>query len=108
MERKILNWFGTGEVGASSRAMALAALGLPNDKSHPCDPSDFNRCLLLLKAVPEICNHMDRVAAISTIWANLVAKWSEVEQCFLAEAGFDWSKCNRAPMTYKLMKKVGC
>jgi hypothetical protein len=108
MKDKILGWFATGRVGASSRAMACAAADLPHDKSHPCDPGDFNRCLLLLEAVPEIRNQMDKIAAISDTWRKLVARWDEVEQCFLDEAGLNWWKANSAPKTYELMKQIGC
>ena len=108
MKDKILNWFGTGRVGASSKAMALASIGASNDGSHPHDPADFNRCLLLLEQVPEIRNHMEKIAAINDSWAKLVARWDDVEQSFLDEVGFDWSKASSAPKTYKLMKEVGC
>lgn len=108
MKDKILNWFATGRVGASSKAMALAAVEMPHDRSHPYDPDDLNRCLLLLDAVPEIRNHMDKVAAISDTWAKLVERWSEVEQCFLDEVGLNWTKGDRAPRTYELMKAIGC
>lgn len=107
MKDKIIKWFGTGKVGASSKAMALASIGMANDGSYPCDPADFNRCLLLLEAVPEIRNRMDKVAAINGTWGRLVAKWSEVETCFLDEVGFDWAKAQRAPKTYALMKSIG-
>ena len=108
MKDKILEWFGTGEVGASSRAMVLAAVGMPNDGCHPLDPADFNRCLLLLEAVPEIRQHMDRVAAISKTWGKLVDRWDEVEKCFLNEVGLDWCKGDSASVTYDLMKDIGC
>ena len=105
---KILNWFAIGQVGASSKAMALAVIEMPHSSSHPCDPDDLNRCLLLLAAVPDIRNHMDKVASISTTWAKLVERWDEVEQCFLDEVGLDWTKGNRATRTFKLMKEIGC
>lgn len=108
MCKKILAWFATGSVGESSKAMACAVAGLPNNRSHPYDPADFNRCLLLLDAVPEIKKHMDKVAAISETWGKLVARWGEVEQCFLGEAGRNWSCRKAAPQTYQLMKDVGC
>ena len=108
MLRRVLKWFATGNVGSSSRAMACEAVDLPHDKSHPYDPSDFHRCLMLLEAVPEIRQRMDKVAAISGTWAKLVSRWDEVEKCFLDEAGIDWRKSNRAPKTYALMKQVGC
>ena len=108
MKDKILNWFSTGRVGASSKAMALASIGISNDKSHPYDPDDLNRCLLLLEAVPEIRQHFDEVAAISDTWAKLVSQWDEVEQCFLDEVGLNWAKGDRASRTYELMKAIGC
>lgn len=108
MNNKILKWFGTGRVGSSSKAMAMAAAGMPHDRYHPHDPDDLNRCLLLLDAVPEIRNHMDRVAALSETWEKLVARWDEVEQCFINEVGLNWSKGERASRTYELMKAIGC
>ena len=84
MKDKILNWFGAGQVGASSKAMALAAAGMPNDKSHPYDPDDLNRCLLLLEAVPEIRQHMDKVAAI--VRATLANCWWGADQYALFKA----------------------
>jgi len=106
MRDKILKWFGTGRVGASSTAMALAAVGMPNDGSHPHDSADLNGCLLLLDAVPEIRQHMDKVAAMSDEWARLVARWGELERCFLDEAGFDGCKSKNACGTYNLMRTI--
>ena len=106
MKDKILHWFGSGQVGASSKAMALASVGIPNDRSHPYDPADLNRCLLLLEAVPEIRSRMDLVADMSEAWAALVSRWDEIEECFIEEAGRDWRKKTSAPKTYSLMKAV--
>lgn len=108
MKDKILNWFGTGSVGASSKAMALAVTDVKNDGSHPYDPDDLNRCLLLLDAVPEIRQHMDKIAEINETWKKLIDRWEEVEQCFLGEVGLNWTKANSAPKTYELMKSIGC
>lgn len=108
MKDKILDWFVTGRVGASSKAMACAVLGMKHDKSHPRDPADFNRCLLLLEQAPEIRQHMDKVAAINDTWAKLVERWDEVERCFMDEVGRDWCKARSAPKTYDLMKTIGC
>lgn len=108
MKDKILEWFANGRVGASSKAMACAAADLPHNKSHPYDPDDLNRCLLLLEAVPEIRDNMNKVAGISATWTKLVARWSEVEQCFLDEVGLNWCKAHSAPKTYQLMKDIGC
>ncbi len=58
--------------------------------------------------MPEIRQHMDKVAAISDTWAKLVERWDEVEQCFLGEVGLNWTKGDRASRTYELMKDIGC
>lgn len=106
MKDKILNWIGTGEVGASSTAMALAAVGAKNDGRYPFDPDDFNRCLLLLEAVPEIRQNMDKVAAINAFWSRLIEHWDELEKCFIDEVGLGWTKGKRAPKTYEILSDI--
>lgn len=106
-ERKLLAWFGNGKTGASSKAMALAAAGINSDKTdHPFDPSDFNRCLLLVEAVPEIRDHFDRIAALSTTWRRFIENWDELERVFIDEVGRDWSLGRRAPVTYERIQAV--
>lgn len=108
-DRKLLTWLATGRTGASSKSMACAAAGLDQGEyggDFPYDPSDLNRCLLLLDAVPEVRQHFDKIAAISTPWSKFISRWDEIEKCFLDEAGFDWSKSNSAPKTYDLMKEI--
>jgi len=107
-----LRWFATGMVGASSKAMAIAACEiLPETakripRDHPLDPDDFNRCLLLLEAVPAIRQRMHLVARLSKTWACLVVRWDELEATFLDEAGLGWSKGFEAPKTYRLIKEI--
>ena len=108
MNDKILEWFGLGRVGASSRAMALCLAGKKGPSDHPRDPDDFNRCLLFLEAVPEARQHLHKLKALSPIWDRLVDHWQEIESSFLDEVGFDWCKARSAPRTYDLMKAVGC
>lgn len=108
MKEKILNWFCTGEVGASSKAMAQCFAGVKGGYSHPYDPDDLNRCLLFLEAVPEAREHMDKLRELSSTWVKLVERWAEVEASFLDEVGRDWCKARSAPKTYELMKAVGC
>lgn len=62
----------------------------------------------MIEAVPGVRNCMDKVAAISETWGKLVARWDEVEQCFLDEVGRDWCCGKTAPRTYRLMKDIGC
>ena len=110
MHEKILKWFANGKVGESSKAMVSAATDQPfgGYRPHPSDPADFNRCLLLLEAVPEIRNAMNKIADISEVWKKLVARWDEVEHSFISEVGRDWCNAKNAPKTYNLMKEIGC
>lgn len=103
---KVLNWYLTGQIGASSRAMATHLCGAPCDGSYPHDPDDLNRCLLFLDAVPEARTELPRMAEVNKRWAALIEKWDEIEASFLAEAGLNWCHSNSAPNTFRLMTKV--
>lgn len=53
---KVVGWLANGETGTSSETMAfwLAFNIEKEDSGHPYDPADFDRCLRLLEAVPEL------------------------------------------------------
>lgn len=107
----LLKWFAGPGVGSSSKLMACVAAGIKyedrfDDKPHPHDPDDMNRCLKLMAAVPGVRGALGEVAKVSPVWAALIARWDEIEASFLAEAGIDWSKSRSAPKTYKLMQSI--
>jgi len=106
LKDKVLKWFGTGRVGASSKAMALHIVGLESDGSHPCDPDDLSRCLLFLEAVPEARAELYRLATLSPVWAALTARWDELEALFNEEVVHEWGRSSRAPRTFRLMNEV--
>ena len=106
MKEKVLNWIMTGSVGRSSKAMAAHLCGAPCDGSYPHDPDDLNRCLMFLESVPEARAEFPRMAEVNKRWSALVARWSEIEASFIAEAGLNWCKGRRAPNTYRLMCEV--
>jgi hypothetical protein len=108
IEAKIAHWFATGHVGVSSRTMAsFLGLGIrKGDYSHPHDPDDLDRCLQLLEAVPELRPYIANLAALSPEWEALVRRWDEIERSHLDEVGLRWTKANRAPKTYELMRSV--
>lgn len=106
MKNKIIHWLASGETGASSKTMAFTAMGIPCRQPHPHDPSDFNRCLLLIKTVPEIRNYFDKIALLSKSWKAIIDRWNEVERCFIDEVGLNWCKGDRASKTYALMQKI--
>lgn len=107
---KVLEWMAYGEPGRSSETMAFRLLGMkPRQReSHPLDPADFNRCLKLLKAVPELRDKLPEMKAVSPAWSAIVDRWSELEESFIDEVGWDWSNGQSAPKTYALMKEIGC
>ncbi len=106
--RKILHWLANGETGISSKTMAFCALGIKyKGQCHPLDPSDFNRCLKLVAAAPEVENYFGEIAKISKKWAVVIENWHILKAMFEAEVGKDWSKGGRAEATYLKMKELG-
>ncbi len=117
MKDKIVDWMiNSPNKGISSKAMATAFLDKEPDSAwaafgnHPSDPSDFNRCLLLLQTVPEAREEMHKVAALSKVWKTLIENWDKLESCFIEEVGLDWEKDSNlnATKTYEMMKSFGC
>lgn len=107
LQAKLLKWSMTSnDIGLSSRAMAAAASGHPSTSDHPWDPDDLNRCIKLCREVPEIKEEFDLISKLSPTWSKLIERWSELEQCFIDEAGYDWSKSSHAKKTYNLMKEI--
>lgn len=108
LDTKTLNWLANGETGISSSTMAFwLAFGiLPDDNAHPRDVGDFNRCLLLLKEVPELRQRLPEMAKLSPHWDTLVTHWDELEALFVGEAGLGWRKANSAPKAYARMREL--
>lgn len=105
----VLKWFATGQVGASSKCMAtyLTTGVIPPYGDYPHDPDDLNRCLLLLQAVPELREHLPRMANVNKEWDALVKDWDALERAFINEVGLDWCNGDVATITYKAMKQMG-
>ena len=106
----VLDWLSTGEVGESSKCMAMwLAFGKRTSGisgSHPHDPDDMDRCLKLLDRVPSLRMALPKMAELNKTWAALVARWDEIEAMQLDEIGLNWTKARSAPKTYALMKEV--
>ena len=104
----VVRWLAAGNTGVSSETMAFW-LGFAIKRScggHPWDPSDFDRCLKLLAAVPELRPQLAAMRGLSIEWARLVDRWDDIEALHLDEVGLGWTKADRAPRTYALMKSV--
>ena len=106
--RKVMQWFASGETGMSSTCIASTICGLETRYTYtPSDPDDFKRCLLLLKAVPELRSYLHLMRSVSVEWDTLMNHWDDIEACFMSEVPewLDGHSMKSAPKTYALMLK---
>ena len=109
IQKKVADWLIRGDIGLSSKTMAAwLAFGTIFEGGHHYshDPDDFDRCLRLLEAVPELRPLLPKMAALSPIWEALIKHWDEIERSHLDEVGLHWTKARSAPRTYALMRKI--
>lgn len=110
LSQKAIVWLASGSRGISSNTMFSHLTGIDALDGYggdvPHDPDDLDRCLALLKSVPELRAQLPRMAEVSPQWAALVNRWDEVEQSHLNEVGLGWTKASSAPKTFKLMREV--
>ncbi|HZH10606.1 MAG TPA: hypothetical protein VEZ24_09560 [Microvirga sp.] len=102
-------WIIGHDTGASSEAIWAHMMNAGEPRSgwfYPLDPADLGRCLRLLELIPEWKPRLPEMAAHSKEWAALVSQWGHLAQSMADEVGIDWSKGDRAPKTYRLMKEV--
>ena len=104
----VVNWLAGGERGISSETIVSHIWKLPKSRwgySHPHDPDDLKRCLLLLDASPETRARFDEMRDVSPEWAALVDRWSGIKALFMAETcGITWPNRKNAVNTYEAMK----
>lgn len=74
------DWLKRGERGISSETIfsKMTGIDLVSPGHHPSDPSDFRRCEMLLRAVPEFRERLDEMKAVSPVWQKLVERWQEI------------------------------
>ena len=82
-------WRNNGNIGMSSLTMWMHLLDVRHPESDrvygaatPYDVDDFNRCYLLLEAVPEWKNNLDVLKSVSPVWEKLVDSWQELTSLF--------------------------
>ncbi len=104
----VIRWLAEGSVGASSKTMAMWLAFATKTKwlDHPHDPDDFDRCLRLLAAAPELRPLLPRMAELTPEWAAIAKAWDEIEKSHLDEVGLNWVKASSAPKTYDLMRRI--
>lgn len=95
-------WLLSDETGISSEFMAGVLSGrFMRKPGYPRDPSDFARCLGLLRAAPELRANLDRLKDHGKEWAALVGRWSDLERLYAEEA-----PSGQAPKLYALMQEL--
>lgn len=89
ISKKAASWLMTGETGISSKTMLGVALGIKmNRLDAPCDPSDFRRCHLLVKKIPEIKNFFPEIAKKVPQFKGILENWNELEKVLKKDEKF--------------------
>jgi hypothetical protein len=106
LDDRMLIWLRTGERGSSSETIfeVLAEHPImrePFAGSTPRDPSDFRRCYLLLEAIPEWRNELQKVAEVYPEWKPFADNWPELERLYLEEA-----PTKKAPKLYSRIHQL--
>ena len=96
-----------GDTGLSSKAIASVILtgrcALGRSYPHPLDPSDFRRCLLLMRELPKgVGGTVGLLADSSKEWKAVIENWEILERLYDEE-----SQGEAAPKLYKKMKELG-
>lgn len=73
-------WLASDEVGRSSKALAaFLSGGKSTIEYYPLDGGDFRRCVVMLRAVPELRSELHRVMTQGPYWTALLGHWTELE-----------------------------
>jgi len=86
-------WLRSDETGQSSIYMAshlaprIGLMVYSREYAVPHDPEDFERCVKLLDAAPELRPHLNEMARAvhGKIWNRLAAEWDELERLYREE-----------------------
>lgn len=88
-------WVIYGSTGNSSLQLWGGMVGAESEDRrhhHPGDFGDFNRCLLLLEAVPEWKSRIGEMASQSIGWSIWAEHWEALTNVFLEEHGLNFNK----------------
>lgn len=102
-------WAENGERGLSSMTIFdtlskhLHISKFNERPTHPCDPSDFRRCYLLIKAVPQWEDKLHLLKPLSPVWSNIVDNWAKLTE--MLEEQMVTHKPNGM---YEFMETLGC
>lgn len=118
LERRIREWYQSGDTGVSSETMCFAAFGGPKPRmlGYPHDPSDLGRCIRFLDKMPEARSKLHALRAIddtevvingkftrsdSDVWGALLDHWDELAALYHEEL-----PTGKAPKCYARMKEL--
>lgn len=100
-------WLVHGERGASSEALCFHLYPELNPGADevptntPRDPSDFQRCVRFLEAVPDARDRIMEMSEVSQAWAQMAGQWDELEQIYAQERGQE-----SAPRLYERLRAI--
>ncbi len=108
LSMKVCEWMIMGKVGVSSATMASIALGLKKNIysdhfGYPYDPADLNRCLILVKHIPEIRDSFKKIGRRVPGFKPILDNWDELIALLDEEMR---KKTGSAPCTYARMKEL--
>lgn len=104
--KEALSWLEYGQRGVSSETIfgAITGIWLDDLRYPPSDPDDFNRCSMLIKAVPEWKEKLHLVAKLSKEWEIVVQNWDKLEKLLEEHKAL---KGNDNYKMYRFMKSLG-
>jgi hypothetical protein len=100
---RVAVWLNGRRVGNPAMALALwLSLRIKHgDAAAPRTPAEFQECVDLLAAVPQLRSHMKRMARLSGAWKVMVEEWAVIEAKLLEEAGLP-----RCPIAAEMIRSV--
>lgn len=111
LSKQIGEWLVSDDTGASSKAIAAVMLGADPavvgarvGGTWPRDPSDFGRCVRLVRHVWGGAQHLEKMREVHPKWNAVVDNWDE--WCELYDKGAN-GITTAGPDLFKLMKDAG-
>jgi hypothetical protein len=88
-QHRVAIWLNGRRVGNPALTLALwLSFGIKHgDAAAPRNPAEFQECVDLLAAVPQLRSHMKRMVKLSGAWKLMVEEWVAIEAKLLEEAG---------------------
>ena len=92
VHKKVLEWLVSDDTGTPSKTLCSLYFGVPKAyQHHPCDPSDFGRCIRFLdRLLPcEKTVVLNRAKQLSPEWKALAGEWDYLVSLYGKEGLFE-------------------